>query len=371
MEKSVEITVAGHLCLDLLPQMDHIRLSDLTLPGHLFETGPMRFSTGGAVSNTGLALHRLGVDVRLMSNVGDDLIGRMIIAFLEGRDPLLAQHIRARTGIPSSYTVVLSPEKVDRIFLHCTGTNAVFTSQDIDYELVGRSKIFHLGYPPLLPGLITNDGEELALLFQRAKATGAITSLDMTLPDPNGASGRVDWRKLLQRTLPYVDIFVPSIEETLFMLRRADYDQWHGSYLNHISLRYLDALANELLQMGATAITGFKLGELGIYLHTGTQDRLQHLEALPIALADWVDQNIYHSAFLVDVVGTTGAGDSAYAGLLSAMLKGLSPEQAARWACAVGACNVEAADATSGIQSWDATHYRIKDGWRTRQRQLS
>ena len=341
MEKSVEIVVAGHLCLDLLPEMAHVRLSDLTSPGQLFETGPMRFSTGGAVSNTGVALHRLGVDVRLMSTVGDDLIGRMIVAFLEGRDPLLAQHITTREGVPSSYTIVLSPEKVDRIFLHCTGTNAVFTSADIDYELVGHSKIFHLGYPPLLPGLITDEGTALALLFQRAKAGGTLTSLDMTLPDPNGASGQVNWRILLERTLPHVDIFIPSIEEALFMLRRDDYDRWHGQILDQLSLGYLDTFADEILHIGSTAIVGFKLGEQGIYLRTSTTERFQQFTTLPIKLSEWANQRIWHPAFVVDVVGTTGAGDSAYAGFLSAMLKGLSAQDAARWSCAVGAHNVK------------------------------
>src|SRR5450432_326879 len=107
MERSVDVIVSGHLCLDLLPQMDHVRLNELASPGRLFEIDPLRMSTGGAVSNTGLALHRLGVNVRLMSNVGDDLLGRMIISFLAGRDPELAQYITVREGQASSYTVVL------------------------------------------------------------------------------------------------------------------------------------------------------------------------------------------------------------------------------------------------------------------------
>ncbi|MEP7291823.1 MAG: PfkB family carbohydrate kinase, partial [Chloroflexota bacterium] len=250
MEKPIDIIVAGHLCLDLLPEMEHVLLSDLTSPGHLFETGPMRFSTGGAVSNTGLALHRLGVNVRLMSNRGDDLIGRMIVSFLEARDPVLGQHIRARQGVASSYTVVLSPEKVDRIFLHCTGTNAEFASEDIDYVLVEQAKLFHLGYPALLPGLTANDGNELTRLFQRVKDAGAITSLDTSLPDPEGASGRVHWRTVLQRTLPYVDIFVPSFEEALFMLHADEYQRWSSQSLNHVSVDYLNALADELFTMG-------------------------------------------------------------------------------------------------------------------------
>jgi hypothetical protein len=32
-------------------------------------------------------------------------------------------------------------------------------------------------------------------------------------------------------------------------------------------------------------------------------------------------------------------------------------------ACAVGACNVEAADALSGICTWDETLERVKVGW--------
>ena len=370
MEKSIDILVCGHLCLDLLPMMDNVRLSELPSPGRLFEVGPMSFSTGGAVSNTGLALHKLGVNVRLMSNVGDDLIARLILAFIESRDPSLTQYIRAKTGQASSYTLVLSPEHVDRIFLHCTGTNATFTSNDLDYDVVAQSRLLHLGYPPLLPSLIGNDGEELALLFRRAKRAGVITSLDTSLPDTAGASGQVNWKSLLARTLPFVDIFVPSLEEILFMLRRNDYERWDGRYLEHISVQYLDTLADELLQMGSAAIVGFKLGEFGIYLRGGRVERFAHLRELPIDSAAWAEQRIWHPAFQVEVAGTTGAGDSAYAGLLTAMLKGLAPDDAAGWACAVGACNVEAADATSSIQTWSATQRRIDSGWQVQDYRL-
>lgn len=362
MAKSFDIVVAGHLCLDLLPQMDHIKLSALAMPGHLFETGPMRFSTGGAVSNTGLALHRLGVDVRLMSNVGDDLIGQMIIAFLESRDAVLCQKIQVEKGVPSAYTVVLAPENVDRIFLHCTGTNALFNASSIDYDFAAQGKMFHLGYPSLLPALTHRNGEELTALFSRVKSSDVITSLDTTLPDAEGASGTVNWELLLQNVLPFVDIFVPSIEEILFILRRSDYERWHGNVLEHLSRSYLDNLSSELLEMGC-AVTGFKLGELGLYLRAGSLESLRRFDLLSLSLQSWANQAVWHPAFAVNVVGTTGAGDSAYAGLLRAILNGMSIEAAAQWSCAVGACNVEAADATSGILSWADTQQRIQRGW--------
>jgi sugar/nucleoside kinase (ribokinase family) len=65
----------------------------------------------------------------------------------------------------------------------------------------------------------------------------------------------------------------------------------------------------------------------------------------------------------VQVVGTTGAGDCAIGGFIAALLRGLGPEATIRTACAVGASNVESADATSAVQSWQATQERIAGGW--------
>jgi hypothetical protein len=44
-------------------------------------------------------------------------------------------------------------------------------------------------------------------------------------------------------------------------------------------------------------------------------------------------------------------------------MRGLTPEKALEAALAVGACNVEAADAISGLRSWPDTLQRIRAGW--------
>lgn len=368
--EAVDVIVSGHLCLDLLPEMASVPLTALSTPGRLYETGALTLATGGAVSNTGLALHQLGVNVRLMSNVGDDFIGQAIIDVIESYAPYLSELIHRRSGEPSSYTIVLSPELVDRIFLHCTGTNRTFGADDVHYDLLKQAKIFHLGYPALLPGLIVNDGEALEAIYRQARNTGVVTSLDMALPDPKTLSGQVDWVKIFRRTLPYVDIFIPSIEEILFCLRRADYEIWRGKLREHLTREYLSGLADELIEMGC-AITGFKLGEMGIYIKTADAARIQQIERLNLIPKEWANIQFWHPAFQVDVVGTTGAGDAAYAGFLTSLLRGKTPEEAVRMACAVGACNVEAADATSGVRSWEATSARIDAGWATRPETLA
>ena len=361
-----KIIAAGHLCLDIFPQMDTVPLASLGTPGKLFETGPMAFSTGGSVGNTGLALHQIGTPVRLMAGVGDDLIGRAVCDVLERYGKGLSESVKLLPDQPSSYTIVLAPQKVDRIFLHCPGANCTFDSNSVDYDLLKQVKLFHLGYPALMPKMYEQGGIELTHTYRRAKETGVITSMDMALPDPNGPSGQADWAGIFQRTLPYVDVFIPSIEEILFCLHRDQLEAWRGSLFQHLTLGYLDELANELLGMGV-AIAGFKLGEYGLYLKTAGPERLAGLgQRLGLDINLWANAQVYHQAFQVDVVGTTGAGDSAYAAMLTALLRRLKPVDAVEMACAVGACNVEAADASSGVRTWEATEARVASGWALR-----
>lgn len=357
-QDGLDVVVSGHLCVDLLPRMSHIAPNALTDAGRLYEVGPMDVSTGGAVSNTGLALHRLGVRVALMSGVGDDLLGQVILGFLNDRSPELSRHIRVRKGESSSYTIVLSPENIDRVFLHCTGTNQTFSSHDIDFNVLTKARIFHLGYPPLLPRLFEQDGEELVRIYHTAHDTGVITSLDLSLPDRQAPSGQANWKGILQRTLPLVDVFVPSLDEITFMLNGVAISEQGG-------LADLRRLANKLLDLSDAGIVGVKLSEKGVYLRAGSERAVRRLHERGIGLGIVAHTETYHPAFAVEVKGTTGAGDSAYAALLAALLRPLSLAECARWMCAVGAHNVEASDATSGIRSWEETDARMARGWPT------
>lgn len=358
-----DVIACGHICLDLLPRMGRVPLAGIASPGKLFEVDALDIATGGSVSNTGLALYSLGENVALMGTVGDDLLGQVIITALRERETSLGAHIKIQPRQNSSYSVVLSPGDSDRIFLHCTGTNDTFGIEDVDFDLVAQAKIFHLGYPPLLPRMYQDGGEQLTEIFGRVKASGVVTSLDMAMPDANGPSGQVDWPSILKRVLPHVDVFMPSIEETLMMLRREDYQAWEDDVLAHLTLAYLDDLAAELLAWGAGVVM-FKLGRFGVYGRcTSDSVRLTAMSGLGIDLSTWVDQRAYQPAFAVDVIGTTGAGDAACGGFIAGLLHRLDFVDAIRLACAVGSCAVETADANSGITSYAATMQRIKAGW--------
>jgi sugar/nucleoside kinase (ribokinase family) len=314
------IVVAGHLCLDIIPALG---TGAALQPGRLVEVGPASIVTGGAVSNVGLALYKLGASVRLVGRVGHDEFGKLLLGVLGNYG--LADSIARGKG-PTSYTVVVSSAEQDRMFLHCPGCNDTFVSADVSDANLKGANHFHFGYPSLMAAMSANGGRETVALFQRAKKFGLTTSLDTSYPDVSSEQGLVDWKGLLGAVLPYVDMFLPSEDELGFMLPGVT-----GG---------VEELAIACLDMG-TDIVVIKRGEEGLY---GIQRG---------------EKGIRQDCFNVEVVGTTGSGDATIAGFLYGMSRGFTFEHCLRAGCAVGAFSVEGADAVSGIMPWEIVAARF------------
>ena len=365
--EELDILTAGHLCVDVIPSFEAAAQAAELLPGRLLEVGPATFTTGGAVSNVGLSLQRLGMRVRLMGSVGDDAYAQTIRSVLQQHDPALLEAIRSRPEYSTSYTIVINLPGRDRSFLHHPGCNDHYGLEDIDSSMLQRARLLHFGYPSLMKRLYSNGGADLEAMLAHIKASGITLSLDMSMPDTASAAGRVDWPALLQRCLPYVDVFLPSLPEIYFMLYADIYphDEQHRP-----ETALLEDIAERLLVYGV-GIVGLKLGAQGFYLQSGKAERLARMGKLVAAapqawLAQWTTRQLWAPSFTADVQGTTGAGDAAIAGLLASMLHYHNPEESLRMACALGACSVEAPDAVSGVSSWQATQARLHSGWATR-----
>ncbi len=361
---NVDAVIAGHVSLDVFPQL----FGPLDLePGRLNAIGPATFSTGGVVSNTGLAMRRLGLRVRLVGKVGDDLFGRAVLEAYRALDPELAGGLSIAPSAVTSYTIVVNPPHRDRSYLHCSGANETFETDDVRDEHLADARLFHFGYPPLMPRMYADRGSELRRLFERARSAGLVTSLDLSLPDPSSAAGRADWTAVLQTALPAVDVFAPSIDELLFMIDRPRYDRLAaGTPLSAVVDRaYLLEVSSTLMAFGS-AIVAIKLGDHGLYLRTtASQPRIDPLvDRLGLDIASWRDRELLAPCFHArEIVGTTGSGDATIAGLLMALLRGATAPEAATTATAVGACSVEAVDPTSGIPTWQELADRLVGGW--------
>jgi len=358
--KDLDAVVAGHLCLDFIPSFQgsgDFPLEQLFRPGALLGVGPATFRTGGAVANTGLALARIGSNVAFCARIGDDALSCLTVEILNQGGS--TDGIRRCPGVAGSYTVVLAPPGVDRIFLHYSGPNDSFGMEDIDFNLIKRARILHFGYPPLMRRICSDGGRELALIFQEARACGTIVSLDMALFDPAGQAAAVDWPTFLATVLPTVDLFLPSAEEALLMLdptRYMDLCRTHPGVAPVIQLlpAELTGLTQRLLSFGA-AMVGLKCGPRGLLLGTADQQRLEDLPGLGQArVLQWANRQQWCPAYQpLRIRSSTGAGDCLYAGFLKGLLEGLPLEQVMRVSTAMGYFNLLEDDASSGIPPWE------------------
>jgi sugar/nucleoside kinase (ribokinase family) len=369
MTEPQSAVVAGHICLDILPDFGRTAdqpLPSLLKPGALVQTGALQFSGGGPVANAGLALHRLGVPVTLVAKTGADPLADILRQTVGRRSDGLAVSLAADPQSITAYSIILSNKATDRIFLHCTGANDSFGPGDIDFSLVQRAGLFHFGYPPVLRRMYRDGGRDFVEVMRSAKEAGATTSLDMCLPDPNAESGRTDWRPIYKAVLPHVDVFLPSFDELLYTLRRETFRELSakGELQIRATPDLVQALGSELLDMGVKVVM-IKMGDRGVYLRTASRDVLPPMgRAGPQSADAWAGRERWIPCFRVDVVGTTGAGDATIAGFLAGLLRGCPVERALTMAVAVGACNVEAADSLSGLRGWEETRARVDAGWR-------
>ena len=360
--RRIDAVVAGYLGVDLTPGFSATRtaipFSALFRPGKLIETDGLNVSLGGVVANTGLAMLRFGQQVELMGCVGCDALGDLAMTRLAQAG--VSRGIRRKKQAGTAYGFVIAPPGSDRLFLEDAGCNRGFCADDIDYEIVAQSRLFHFGYPPLMQVLWSNNGAELQRLLNKVRERGAAVSLDMTLPDPDSPAGKADWQAILAATLPLVDIFVPSIEELLFMLEPKLFNRLlseapGGDMIEAVPQNVYVRLAERILSLGVKVVL-IKAGHRGAYLRTGNLTTLA-APASPLHLSDSAGcpEGVWLSPFPVEpgrFCNACGAGDCAVAGFLSALLNGAGVIEAGTYAMLAGRDNLYGQDALSGLRDW-------------------
>lgn len=362
-----KIVVAGHVSLDITPEFHNQQvnqISELFRPGKLLEVGAATLHTGGAVCNTGLALNKLGADVTLLAKIGADEFGALVKKEIANSG--CCEKIKVMQGETTSYTLVLSPKGLDRIFLHNSGCNDTLTYHDIDFDEVGNADHFHFGYPPLLHEFYQNDGGMLVQLYKKVKELGVTTSMDMVMVDQESEAGKCNWKKILSSVLSYVDFFVPSVEELAYFIDKPRFLNWMQKFgdkdiTTQLSLeRDIKPLAEQVMQMGAKVVL-IKCGSAGMYLKTASKDVMH--TALP-KLSGWSNVDIFEDSYKPDCLCcATGAGDTSIAAFLKAMLDGCTPKECLQYAAATGACCVSTWDAISGLLPFEQLKNKINQGW--------
>jgi len=287
--------------IDALPQGEGTRLIE-----------GIAVAPAGTAAGAAMVAARLGVKTALAGSVGGDFMGRVVRLGLEeqGIDAGLVQVLE---GYPTSATVLTIDSKGRRPNFHALGAG-LFAPTDAAVVAAAREAAFlhyaGIGGPRL-------DGGAGLAVVQAAKAGGATVTCDLISPQPTALAE-------LERLLPHVDYFMPSVSEA-FALSKAD---------------SLDAAADFFLGLGVGAVI-IKNGGAGSYVALGAART-----SLP--------------AYAITPVDTTSCGDSYCAGFIAGLSRGLSPLAACRLATAVAALVAQGLATLGKLESYDGVLEAMK-----------
>ncbi len=310
MTKDIDCVLCGSCVADIL-----VRPVPLEAPiggGKLLIAEPIQVTTGGIVSNSGIAMAKLGMKVSAFSYVGRDDWSAVIRNRLEAGGMDCSRLLEHPTGATSTTAVLIDPCG-ERSFAHCVGAPKLMDKSLFlnNLDLFARSRMVLVGYYSLMPNL---EGD-LPEVFAAIRKTGCQTALD--------AAGEGGGLQPLDRILPHLDVYVPS----------------HNEAVHQTGIEDPRKIIEKYRECGAPGVLGVKLGSKGALLSPAAGQYVSIDCVTPPGA----------------VVDTTGAGDSFFAGLLTGLLRGLDVEKAGRLAAATGACCVTGYGATAGLRSYEET----------------
>ncbi len=300
--KDIDVLCAGMIVYDVMAKP----VDEIPDWGRLATLKQVEHHVGGCAVNTGIDLARLArgrMTVALAGCLGRDGAAQFVKSRLAGQGLDIAPIIETdRAG--TSYTFVMIGSDGRRRYFHHVGANAFFNDEDVPDAWLERARILHFGGAFLMPGM---DGTPCANLLRRARERGVVTFLD-TAYNPAADAGA-----LIKPCAPYLDVFVPSIEEAELITGRKD----------------PAAILDSLSELGIP-VTGIKLGEAGCIIRTEDGTRS-------------------YPAFHVDVVDSSGAGDAFMAGFIYATAQGWPSDRRALFANAVAAHCIGAVGCNTGV----------------------
>ncbi len=371
MGEKKKAVVAGHVCVDITPEIPGMPVSSLheiMAPGKLITAGNITISTGGTVANTGAAMKILGTNVALMGKVGRDDFGDIVCRVLReyGCEDAMIRSEQAAT----SYSIILAIPGIDRMIFHNPGANDVFRPEDLDMDKIAEAALFHFGYPPIMKSMYENDGAELVRMFRGISDMGVLTSLDMAMVQEETEAGCADWERIIRDVLPYTDFFLPSVEELLMMLDREKYhrilERSGGRDITEVLSLEEDVkpLAERCIAMGAGCVL-IKCGAPGLFYKTAGETFAEMLtQRLGHDCGDWAGAEGFEKSYVPGKLRSgVGAGDTTIAAFLSAMLAGYPLRRCLQLATATGASCVETYDVLSGLKCFAELEQRIDKGW--------
>ncbi len=296
MKSSLDVTVVGDCCLDLvlygLPD-------ELPLERELMaESMAMRIGGSGAITahNLSCLCNRVG----FVFATANDSFGQLCRARLTAVQADTSGVVE-RQSSGTALTVLLQHQPLRHMFSY-PGATASLTLPDIDLDYVCQARHFHLASFYLQRGLTPQIPE----LLRRIKECGLTVSMD-TNDDPEDR-----WDRIILDALEYVDVFMPNEREAVRAAGEQNLDD---------AIRFLRQRVPLLI---------VKRGEQGASAYD--KDRCWHVPA-----------------FRIHVIDAIGAGDSFDAGFLHGYIRNWKIERCLELGAITGAWSTTASGGTDAF----------------------
>ncbi len=306
-----DVSVIGLYILDVLGRP----VTRIPEAGNVEFIEEIRLTVAGTAGGTIVDTAKLGLKSLAVGAVGDDEKADWVLATMQkhGIDTSAMQRLK---GIPTSATILNVRPNGDRPALHVRGASDHFDVPPTMYDQVFDAPIIHLGGTGLLKKL---DGPASLTLLKEAKSRGRTVTFDLIAANAETA-------EIVKPLLPYIDYFMPSIEEAKDMSGQKTAEDCAKFYLDHGSKCCVFTLG----------------GDGAFYAHRdGTR--------------------VKSPAYEVKVVDTTGCGDAFDAGFIAALHHKMDVETSLRFAQASAGLVATGLGSDAGIISFEDTLDKMKN----------
>lgn len=302
-----DIICVGILVADVLGKP----VDSLPEKGKLGLVEKMSLQIGGCAANVVIDLAKLGLKTTVIGKIGDDNFGKFLLDTLNS-EKVDVSGLKIDKNVSTSASMVMISGDGERSILHSFGANAKFGFDDINLDVVRKSKILLIAGTFLMPDF---DGEGTRKLLKFAKENDVICCMD-TAWDSKG-----QWLKKIESSLEYLDWFMPSYDEACEMSGKTKPEE----------------IAQFFNSKGVKNVI-VKLGSEGCFVKPENE------------------KGYLVAAFnKVKTIDTSGAGDSFCAGFIAGLSKGWDIHICVKLANAVGAHCIMQIGTTAGIKSIEET----------------
>ena len=299
MDRAFDILVVGELNVDII--LD--KIEGFPEIGKEILSKDLNVTLGSSSAIFASNSSALGNNVAFVGKIGKDNFANLIKESLKNK-AVSTDYIIESEDYKTGLTIVMNYD-MDRANVTFPGAMEHLLEAEVDNAILSKAKHLHVSSIFLQTGLL----KDITKLFKKAKKLGLTTSMDPQW-DPSE-----NWELDLKELLPYIDVFLPNIEEFKFITKSTSVKE---------GLEKVQSFANIIV---------IKDGKNGAHLWTKKE-------------------LISKPAFLnKNVIDCIGAGDSFDAGFISEYIKEKDIENCLEFGNITGAINTTASGGTTAFNN--------------------